>query len=67
MIKGTLYEDSLKSHVLGIVPKLRITSAYISGRKGGMARDIPVAVKRGLDDSDFLSDEWSSVWPRYRL
>jgi hypothetical protein len=40
MIKGTLYEDSLKSHVLGIVPKLRITSAYISGRKGDIARDI---------------------------
>jgi hypothetical protein len=40
MIKGTLYEDALKSHVLGIVPKLRVTSAFISGRKGNIARDI---------------------------
>ena len=67
MINGALYKDSLKSHLLDVVAKLRVTSAYISGRKGDMARDIPEAVKRGLDDSDFLSDEWSSVWPRYRL
>ena len=67
MINGALYKDSLKSHLLDVVAKLRVTSAYISGRKGGMARDIPVAVKRGLDDSDFLNDEWSSVWSRYRL
>jgi hypothetical protein len=40
MINGALYEDSLKSHLLDIVAKLRVTPAYISGGKGDMARDI---------------------------
>jgi len=54
-LKGTLYEDSLKSHVLDIVAKLRhqrVTAAYISGRKGDMAREYTGS---SLCLDDFLS------------